>query len=304
MIQRPFRHIAIPGAVAAGLALQLACGGCGGDTTSPEVPGSGLSELPADTGGVHLALPRDPDDADAAPFGCYLYLPAGLEQSTVPYPLLIFLHGAGERGDSAQNAGTLDLVLRNGPPRLVETDQWVPPHPMIVVSPQCHTGWWDAAEVRQLLEWVDRNYPVDRSRIYLTGLSMGGYGTWAYLARYGDAVDDSLRVAAAAPICGGGNPNQAAAVAQTPLWAFHGTADPTVAVTGSVNMVAAVGATSPAVPPRLTLYEGVGHDSWSRTYNGTGLGQGLTTYPNTPTADPWLVPYTPDLSTWFFTHHR
>jgi hypothetical protein len=297
-------RIAIPGAIATGLALLLTCSGCGDDATSPDPTGHEISELPADTGGVHLALPHDPDGADAAPFGCYVYLPSGLDQSSVAYPLLVFLHGAGERGDSALDPGTLDLVLRNGPPRLIERDEWAPPHPMIVVSPQCHSGWWNAADVRSLLVWIDKHYPVDRSHIYLTGLSMGGYGTWNYLGRYGNAAGDSLPVAAAAPICGAGNTSQAEAMMQTPIWAFHGTADGTVAPSGSVSMIEALGALTPAVPPRLTLYDGVGHDSWSRTYNGDGIGQGLDTYADAPDVDPWLVPYDVDLYTWFFTHQR
>lgn len=240
-------RIAIPGTMTAVLALLLVCGGCSDDATSPDPTSNGLSELPADSGGVHLALPHDPD-------------------------------GAGERGE------------------------WAPPHPMIVVSPQCHSGWWNADDIRGLLAWIDRHYPVDRSHIYLTGLSMGGYGTWNYLGHYGDAVCDSLPVAAAAPICGAGNTSQAAAMEQTPIWAFHGTAEGTVAPSGSVSMIVALGALAPAVPPRLTLYDGVGHDSWSRTYNGDGIGQGLDTYADAPDVNPWLVPYDVDLYTWFFTH--
>ncbi len=255
--------------------LFLFVGGCGTDTTAPLPEDNGMNDLPIDTGGVHLALPHDPDNPDAAPFGSYVYEPAGLDHSPVPYPLLVFLHGAGERGDSAADSTVLDLVLRNGPPLLIERGTWQPPHPMIVVSPQCHSGWWNPDDVRSLLVWIDRHYRVDRAHIYLTGLSMGGYGTWAYLGRFGSVADDSLALAAAAPICGAGNPDQAAAVAQTPVWAFHGTADGTVAPSGSVAMVTAVGAMGPAVPPRLTLYDGVGHNSWARTYDGTGVGQGL-----------------------------
>ena len=295
---------AVRGMAPAGMALLLAAGGCSDSSSGPDLSGDDLGNLPPDTGGVHLALPRDPNDADAPPFGSYLYLPAGLAESRAEYPLLVFLHGSGERGDSAQDPAALDLVLHNGPPRLIARGEWAPPHPLIVISPQCHTGWWNPADVRQVLEWVDQHYPVNRSRIYLTGLSMGGYGTWTYLGSYGGVTGDSIAVAAAVPICGAGNPGQAAAMAGTPIWAFHGTADGTVAPSGSVTMIKAVGGLSPAEPPRLTLYDGVGHDSWSRTYNGDGVGQGLSQYAEAPDVTPWLVAYDPDIWSWLLAHRR
>jgi len=263
-----------------------------------------LDRLPPDTGGTQTALPRDPDAADAAPFGLHIYLPGGMDDSPMPYPLLVFLHGSGERGDSAADPAILATVLHNGPPRLIDRGQWNPPHPMIVVSPQCHGSSWDAALVRQLIAWIDGHYPVDRTRIYLTGLSMGGYGTWNYLGRYGADAGDTLAVAAAVPICGGGSTGQAAAISGTPVWAFHGTADTVVRPFASVDLIKAIGALDPPVAPRLTLYDGVGHDSWSRTYDLSGLGQGLAAYPDDPGVTPWLVRYGPDLFSWLFSHRR
>ncbi len=280
-------------------------GGCSSDDpATPDPVTEGLDRLPADTGGVHLALPRDPDTAGTAPLGCYLYLPAGWEDSPVAYPLLVFLHGAGERGDSYDDPDALGLLLRNGPPRLIDRTEWAPPHPTIVVSPQCHNGWWDPNDVRALLEWVDLQYPVDRTRIFLTGLSMGGYGTWSYLGRFGGEAEDPLPIAAAAPICGGGGTNLAAAMTATPIWAFHGTGDGTVPPSGSVNLIKAIGALDPAVTPRLTLFDGVGHNSWGRTYDCSGVGEGLSAYGADPAVEPWLVPYEPDLYVWFFSYRR
>jgi predicted peptidase len=290
-------------ALVATLATLVLLVGCSGDDADEAQPGeNSLDRLPADTGGTHLALPHDPDDPDAAPFGCYVYLPGSWQESPVPYPLLLFLHGAGERGDSAENPATLALVLRNGPPRLIDEGAWSPPYPLIVVSPQCHDDWWHPAGLRELLEWIDARYPIDRSRIFLSGLSMGGYGTWGYLGSYGDLAEDRLPIAAAAPICGAGNTAQADAIAQVPVWAFHGTDDGTVPPSGSVDLVKAVGAVAVANPPRLTLYEDVGHDSWSRTYDLRGLNEGLTTYPPDPAVEPWLVTYAPDLYHWLFAH--
>lgn len=278
---------------------------CGDD--SPSAPGgntSGLDQLPPDTGGTHTAFVRDLDAADGPIYGTWVYVPGGADRSPVPYPLLIFLHGAGERGDSAADPSRLDIVLRNGPPRMIDRETWAPPHPMIVVSPQCHDGWWQPSSIRALLEWADANYPIDRSRIYVTGLSMGGFGTWAYLAAHGATDDDPLPIAAAVPICGGGSAGSVASMVSTPVWAFHGTADGVVNVNASIAMVKALGAADPVVAPRLTLYDGVGHDSWSRTYQGTGNGEGLTTYDGDPDVNPWLVPLDRDVFDWMLGHQR
>jgi len=285
-------------------ALGLALSGCGNDSPSGLGGPLGLDALPPDTGGTHTAIVRDPDDANGPGYGTWVYVPEGADRSPVPYPLLVFLHGAGERGDSAGDPGRLDLVLRNGPPSMIEAGTWEPTYPMIVISPQCHDGWWSPGSVRELIEWVDANLPIDSSRIYLTGLSMGGYGTWAYLTTYGATEDDPLPIAAAVPICGGGNAGAAANMASTPVWAFHGTADGTVNVGNSIAMVKALGAADPRVEPRLTLYEGVGHNSWSRTYRGTGAGEGLVHYASDDDVDPWLVPFEEDVFDWMLGYSR
>lgn len=277
--------------------------GCS-DPSTPESTMSDLDLLPADTGGIQHAARRTPDEPGSAPYGHLIYLPAGMDESPVPYPLLVFLHGSGERGDSAVAPEMLLAVMRAGPPMHIAGHTWQPPYPMIVASPQCHTDWWRADDLRAFLEWLDARYPIDRSRIYLTGLSMGGYGVWGYLGQYGTAPGDSLPVAAAAPICGGGAPALAAGAVTTPLWAFHGTADAVVPVEQSVDLVKNLGARDPVVPPRLTLYDGVGHDSWSGTYDGSRIGEGLATYASDSAVNPWLAPYAPELMTWLLQHRR
>ena len=110
------------------------------------------------------------------------------------------------------------------------------------------------------------DHRIDTTRIYVTGLSLGGFGTWAY------ARAKPERVAAVVPIAGGGSTGTAVcAMRDVPVWAFHGDADGTVNVSSSTNSVNALNACSPppAVAPRLTIYPGVGHDSWSRTYDGS-----------------------------------
>lgn len=162
------------------------------------------------------------------------------------YPLLIFLHGSGERGD------TLDLVKKHGPPSFVESK---PDFPFITVSPQCPLDqWWNVEDLQQMLEQILKIYRIDTRRIYLTGLSMGGFGTWSWASKYPD------QFAAIAPICGGGDIQFADELKNTPVWAFHGEADSIVPVKRTIEMVEAVNANGGAA--RMTIYPGVGHDSW------------------------------------------
>jgi predicted peptidase len=164
--------------------------------------------------------------------------------------LLLFLHGAGERG------ADLKGVRRHGPPKLIEQGQ---EFPFIVVSPQCPDGeWWRAEVLAALLDEIERRYRVDSRRIYATGLSMGGFGTWALAITYPD------RFAAIAPICGGGHPWAVARIKNVPVWAFHGTADKVVPCRRSQEMVDALRRAGGTV--RFTRYPGVDHDSWTATY--------------------------------------
>jgi predicted peptidase len=112
--------------------------------------------------------------------------------------------------------------------------------------------------VLDLIEQTCKEYPIDRKRIYLTGRSMGGYGTWGLLARKPDLF------AAAMPVCGGGDVNSAERLAKIPIWVFHGDKDPAVNVSRSRDMVAAIKKAGGS--PKYTEYPGVGHDSWSKTY--------------------------------------
>lgn len=171
------------------------------------------------------------------------------------FPLLIFLHGSGERGDS------LELVKMHGPPSIVENRS---DFPFITVSPQCPKGKrWNHEDLQLLLEKVKSKYRIDPSRVYLTGLSMGGFGTWNWACNYPD------QFAAIAPICGGGDIQFADALKNTPVWAFHGEADPVVPVKRTIEMVEAVNAKGGSA--RMTIYPEVGHDSWENAYNDPEL---------------------------------
>ncbi len=195
-------------------------------------------------------------------------------------PMILFLHGAGERG--SDNRAQTNVGL--GPVLSAQTD-----FPFVVVMPQCLSGrWWSEPEMQTValtaFEQTVAEFNGDRTRLYLTGLSMGGYGLWAI------AAANPGKFAALAPVCGGIKPpfrvqlpegtpdfNQMAdpygevakKIGNTPTWVFHGAADPVVPVGESQKMVEALKAIGNNV--RYTEYEGVGHNSWVRAYAEPGF---------------------------------
>jgi predicted peptidase len=188
-----------------------------------------------------------------------LFLPDGYEaKSKKRWPLIFFLHGIGERGSD------LWKVKVHGPPKVAEkmTD-----FPFVVVSPQCPDGeWWSSETLMALLDDVIDHHKIDTNRIYLTGLSMGGFGAWSL------ALERPERFAAVVPICGGGNPrylnsydaSRKAALKSLPFWVFHGDKDTAVTIDESQRMVDALKKFGCDV--KFTIYPGVGHDSWTQTY--------------------------------------
>ena len=187
-----------------------------------------------------------------------LYLPPDYEEQE-SWPLLLFLHGKGERGDD------LELVKKHGPPKLIAEGR---DFPFIVVSPQCPADqWWESIELSALLDDLTRTHKVDEDRVYLTGLSMGGFGTWR-LAAYAPQ-----RFAAIAPICGGGEIYWAEELAPLSVWAFHGAQDPVVPVERSQALVDAL--KEKGAEPILTIYPEADHDSWTETYNNPELYEWL-----------------------------
>jgi predicted peptidase len=172
-----------------------------------------------------------------------------------PWPLLLFLHGSGERGSD------LALVKRHGPPRLLDEGAALP---CIVVAPQCPRGeWWSTETLEALLDHVLATCPADPGRVWLTGISMGGYGAWALATRI------PKRIAALVPICGGGNPRRADRLKGVPISAFHGARDDVVAPSETLEMVEAVNRAGGDA--RLTLYPDAGHDAWTRAYADPAL---------------------------------
>jgi len=183
-----------------------------------------------------------------------LYLPRDYAKQE-SWPVLLFLHGSGERGND------LELVKVHGPPKLIAAGK---DFPFIVVSPQCPKHqWWEPIELVALLDEIERNYKVDADRICVTGLSMGGFGTWR-LAAYAPH-----RLAAIAPICGGGEKYWTKEFAHLPTWAFHGAKDEGVPPERSTAMIDEL--TKEGGKPKLTIYPDAGHDSWTETYNNPDL---------------------------------
>jgi predicted peptidase len=191
-----------------------------------------------------------------------LYLPPGYATgSEKRWPLILFLHGAGERGTN------IWLVAKHGPPAVVRQDSSLP---FIIISPQCPEGRiWSDDLLLALLDDVEKKYAVDTHRVYLTGLSMGGFGTWSL------GLSNPGRFAAIAPICGGGTfitPLLAdkSTLTTLPIWAFHGAKDPVVPVEESermVNYMKKLGVKE----VKLTVYPEAQHDCWTQTYGNPEL---------------------------------
>ncbi len=190
-----------------------------------------------------------------------VYLPEGYDKdSGKKWPLMLFLHGAGERGTDVQRVGI------HGPMKLVKQGKQFP---FIIVAPLCpEHEYWSPDVLLQLLDHVMAEYAVDTHRVYLTGLSMGGYGTW------GLGLMHPEKFAAIAPICGGGaaigpilssreKPQEFKSLG---IWAFHGAKDTTVPVEESENLVKIIKKLG-ATDVQLTIYPEAQHDSWTATYN-------------------------------------
>lgn len=186
------------------------------------------------------------------------------------YPLVVFLHGAGERGNDNE------AQLVHGVPQFASKENREK-YPCFLIAPQCPVSakWaevnWSAnshtipKEVSEpgrltllLIETLLKEQPIDPKRIYITGLSMGGYGTWDLMARRPELF------AAAAPVCGGADEATAEKIKHIPVWTFHGAKDTAVKPQRSRNMIAAL--EKVGAKPKYTEYPDVGHDSWNPAY--------------------------------------
>jgi predicted peptidase len=200
----------------------------------------------------------------------YLLLKPLDYDSTKSYPMLLFLHGAGSRGHDNKNTAThIDSLLLADSNRVM--------FPAFIIVPQCDSGYrwvetdWTLLSHTQptepskymnllisLLDDLENEYPFDKKREYISGLSMGGFGTWDLIARFPD------KFAAAAPVCGGGDVKTAAKIAHIPIWAFHGGDDKLVKPSRSRDLVEAVKKNNGNI--KYSEYKGVGHGSWKPAY--------------------------------------
>lgn len=192
------------------------------------------------------------------PFLCYL--PKDYAESETKVPLLLFLHGRGESN------GPLARVASWGPAKYLAAGEQLP---YVVLSPQCPKSAWWADDDQQklllaLLDHAEKTWRIDTDRIVVTGLSMGGYGTWRLCA------DHPQRFAAAAPICGAGDTAWAARLTKLPLWAWHGTDDKAVPHDKSVEMVEAIRKAG-GERVQFTSLEHIGHNSWEAAYRSPDL---------------------------------
>jgi pimeloyl-ACP methyl ester carboxylesterase len=184
-----------------------------------------------------------------------IYVPDNYAKDSISkWPVLLFLHGSGERGND------LLKVNENGPPKLIKEGRKLP---FIVISPQLgYTQFWEPDLLVDLIKKVSNEYRVDDERIYMTGLSMGGFGTWYTAMKYPQMF------AAIAPVCGGGNPKNLWKIRHLPVWIFHGAKDHTVSLSRSVEMATGLLLYKNAI---FTIYPDADHNSWTETYNNEAL---------------------------------
>lgn len=215
-----------------------------------------VNSAPAqDAKGAHGFVTKEFKDADGSKIPYVVFVPHDYDGSKAA-PVILFLHGAGEtKGRSKQQP--VDVGIGPAIKKQEKT------FPFITVIPQSQKGGWQAASdegkrALAILDEVTRSYKTDPDRVYLTGLSMGGYGTWSIAGAHPG------RWAAIAPVCGGGNPKDADKIKSIPTWVFHGDKDTAVKVEKSREMVDALKKAGGS--PKYTEYAGVGHNSWDAAY--------------------------------------
>ena len=186
-----------------------------------------------------------------------LYLPSDYKTSTKRYPVIFFLHGSGEKGNDLSFVHKLPLL------KYAESH---PDFPFIVIAPQCpeiHRWSEQLVDINALLDDIIKQYRVDESRIYLTGLSMGGEGTWRLAMKY------PQRFAAIAPLCGWADLRLAYKVKSLPIWVFHGDKDDTVPFRQSEEIVDYLKKAGADI--KFTVIPGASHDIWTQTYGSSTI---------------------------------
>ncbi|MCF7364001.1 MULTISPECIES: prolyl oligopeptidase family serine peptidase [Vibrio] len=192
----------------------------------------------------------------------FVYLPKGYNERDEKWPLIISLHGSGERGTD------LELLKKEGMPKLIEEGV---EFPFVMVFPQCEKfSAWEPDRIKLLVDEIVDTYHVDQSRLYLTGYSLGGYGTWATAIKYPDLF------AAIAPICGFAMLGDVARLSKIPVWTFHGENDevmPYKFTEEIANIINKNGGNA-----KFTLYSDTGHNCWDEAYKSEDLYNWFTSY--------------------------
>ncbi len=189
----------------------------------------------------------------------WVYLPntaTNRKTKSETYPLVLFLHGGGEGGDNPSK------VKKHGLPKLIAQGK---SFPFILVAPQnpSETQFWDDQALIRLLDEIESKHPVNRSRVYLTGMSRGGYGAWRL------AIQNPTRFAALVPVCGGGPLPYVKRISHIPTWVFHGQQDTVIPISESQRLVDALKESGGNV--KLTVYPEAGHDAWTQAYDEPDL---------------------------------
>ena len=249
--------------------------------------------LPPDTGGEFTLIAGK--DFPGAKNGLVVYLPGGYDSHDKDYPVIFFLHGRGEIGDSTEYDVLLERVLEFGIPKMIAEGTWNPPHPFIIVAPQAHpeTGWLG---LQDILPELHKRYRIDETRLYATGLSMGGMATWDFIGWNGR----SLLIAAAVPIAGFLSDDAASEYMSRdgfdhiPIWAFHGAEDEVIDPQESVRLVEMTNADDPEYAARLTIFTDLGHNSWDAVYHSAQ---------DAPTQSEW-APFDSSIYEWMLQYRR
>ncbi len=244
-----------------------------GRTQEPEkaAPGKQVVEsvdLPASTSTwdygkeqmKNIGEPRPLDETKTETVRYWIYLPLDYEKLAADKgaPLFLFLHGAGERGDTPDEIGKVKV---HGPPKLLDKPEFQKSWPCVTVSPQCKNNFaWSPEQLSLLLNEIEKRYKIDKGRVYVSGISMGGFGTWMCLN------NEPTRFRAAAPICGGAKSEWAKNYIGIPIWNFHGDKDGAVPYFMSEKIVEAIRKAG-GKKIIFTTYAGGGHDVWTRTYD-------------------------------------
>jgi len=195
-------------------------------------------------------------------FGYYLYCPQNFDEEKLP--LIVFLHGAGERGNGTTE---LEKVKVHGLPKYLSEGK---EYPAIILAPQCPQGMvWNNLifALKELIDNIIESYNVDTDKVSISGISMGGFGTWEMGISYPELFS------AIAPVCGGGMSWRCENLKNMPIWAFHGDMDDVVPLKNSVEMVDAVNKIGGNA--KLTIFHNVGHNSWEETYTATNVVEWL-----------------------------